>query len=287
MASRTLDDLNEFFDFEQLEHDHGAQASSDRQHVGSYNPELDTVMDWTASDLVPLPAEHVLLPQNVHIPNIFDNVGIHDHSQWPLANVPVQSFPEENPSIDSNSFPGFVEASISDPQYPPNAAPLSSSTAYDPLNPTGYEVRTTGGFSATHETQLLASPKPSLEVVAAPSLVKDGSAPSRSRPTALLRQGSTASWKPASAKRKGAQGRIPLEAKQILEDEFIANPYPCSWEMDIIAHQANLDVKKVRNWFNNTRARKKGGGGCSFAMLSQQICLLVYRTRAYQTHHLK
>jgi hypothetical protein len=30
--------------------------------------------------------------------------------------------------------------------------------------------------------------------------------------------------------------------------------------MDIIAHQANLEVKKVRNWFNNTRARKKGEG---------------------------
>jgi hypothetical protein len=33
-----------------------------------------------------------------------------------------------------------------------------------------------------------------------------------------------------------------------------------TWELDIIAHQANLDVKKVRNWFNNTRARQKCGG---------------------------
>jgi hypothetical protein len=37
--------------------------------------------------------------------------------------------------------------------------------------------------------------------------------------------------------------------------------------MDIIAHQANLDVKKVRNWFNNTRARKKGGGMFRLLML--------------------
>ncbi|KAH8722495.1 hypothetical protein GQ44DRAFT_622712 [Phaeosphaeriaceae sp. PMI808] len=80
------------------------------------------------------------------------------------------------------------------------------------------------------------------------------------RPTTPLRQSSTASRKPASAKRKGPQSRIPLEAKQILEEEFSANPYPCSWEMDIIAHQANLEVKKVRIWFNNTRARKKGDG---------------------------
>jgi hypothetical protein len=43
----------------------------------------------------------------------------------------------------------------------------------------------------------------------------------------------------------------------MLEEEFAANPYPCSWEIDIIAHQANLDVKRVRNWYNNTRARKK------------------------------
>ncbi|KAL5448975.1 hypothetical protein PMIN07_004133 [Paraphaeosphaeria minitans] len=67
----------------------------------------------------------------------------------------------------------------------------------------------------------------------------------------------TVTRKPASAKRKGPSTRLPVEARQILEEEFAANPYPCSWEMDIIAHQANLDVKRVRNWFNNTRARKK------------------------------
>ncbi|PVH96771.1 hypothetical protein DM02DRAFT_534568 [Periconia macrospinosa] len=78
-----------------------------------------------------------------------------------------------------------------------------------------------------------------------------------SSPAPLKRSGTT-SRKPASATRKGASTRIPLEAKQMLEEEFSANPYPCSWEIDVIAHQANLDVKRVRNWFNNTRARKKG-----------------------------
>ncbi|KAL1600647.1 homeodomain mating type protein alpha2 [Paraconiothyrium brasiliense] len=67
----------------------------------------------------------------------------------------------------------------------------------------------------------------------------------------------TVTLKPASAKRKGPSTRLPVEARQMLEEEFAANPYPCSWEIDIIAHQANLDVKRVRNWFNNTRARKK------------------------------
>ena len=84
--------------------------------------------------------------------------------------------------------------------------------------------------------------------------------PASSRVPLPTRRPSSASWKPASAKRKGPQNRIPLESRQILEDEFATNPYPCSWEYDIIAHQANLDVKKVRNWFNNTRARKKGEG---------------------------
>jgi hypothetical protein len=280
MASRTLDDLNEFFDFEQLEHDNGAQAFSvsERQHVGPYDSGLDTVMDWAASDPAPLPAEHVLLPQNIHMPNVFDDLDLHDHSHWLPADISAQSFPEQNLSIDPNS-PSLVQAAASGHQYPPNAAPSSSSTV---PGPTGYEDRATSAFDTVHETHLLASPKPSLETTS-PSIVKDGSASSRARPNALTRQGSAASWKPASAKRKGPQGRIPLEAKQILEDEFIANPYPCSWEMDIIAHQANLDVKKVRNWFNNTRARKKGGGRISLTVLVWQACLLMYRSRSHPT----
>ena len=71
------------------------------------------------------------------------------------------------------------------------------------------------------------------------------------------RRSSTVTRKPASATRKGPSNRLPVDARQMLEEEYAANPYPCSWEIDIIAHQANLDVKRVRNWFNNTRARKK------------------------------
>jgi hypothetical protein len=77
------------------------------------------------------------------------------------------------------------------------------------------------------------------------------------KPTQRPQRSNTVTRKPASAKRKGPSTRLPEEARQILEEEFAANPYPCSWEIDIIAHQANLDVKRVRNWFNNTRARKK------------------------------
>ena len=46
-----------------------------------------------------------------------------------------------------------------------------------------------------------------------------------------------------------------------------------SWELDIIAHQANLDVKKVRNWFNNNRARKKGEGMLPMSMLTASFPL--------------
>jgi hypothetical protein len=79
-------------------------------------------------------------------------------------------------------------------------------------------------------------------------------------PSTLPQRNATVIHKPASAKRKGPSSRIPAEARQMLEEEFAANPYPCSWEIDIIAHQANLDVKRVRNWYNNTRARKKNSG---------------------------
>lgn len=66
--------------------------------------------------------------------------------------------------------------------------------------------------------------------------------------------------KPASARHKGASNRLSPETKQILEEEFASNPYPCSWELDIIAHQVSLDAKRVRIWFNNARARKKPAG---------------------------
>jgi hypothetical protein len=95
-----------------------------------------------------------------------------------------------------------------------------------------------------------------------------------SSPSTQPQRSATVVHKPASAKRKGPSTRIPAEARQMLEEEFAANPYPCSWEIDIIAHQANLDVKRVRNWYNNTRARKKTTGQschCSFGSLFLEL----------------
>jgi hypothetical protein len=94
------------------------------------------------------------------------------------------------------------------------------------------------------------------------------------RPRRLPIRAEFDSRKPASAKHKGSSTRIPLEARQMLEDEFSTNPYPCSWEIDIIAHQASLDAKRVRNWFNNARARKKVQ---SESPLHPLLCSLTYR----------
>lgn len=80
-------------------------------------------------------------------------------------------------------------------------------------------------------------------------------AASRNRPASP-----TASRKSASAKQKGARSRIPPESRRILEDEFMTNPYPSSRKMDIIAHQANLNVSKVRNWFTRARSAKDDKG---------------------------
>lgn len=101
-----------------------------------------------------------------------------------------------------------------------------------------------------------------------------------------LKQARTSTHKPASAKRKGPSNRLPVEARQMLEEEFAANPYPCSWEMDIIAHQANLDVKRVRNWYNNTRARKKPQpSGSLLATLTIALLVSLINDRIIQRCH--
>ncbi|KAF2194908.1 hypothetical protein K469DRAFT_545486 [Zopfia rhizophila CBS 207.26] len=77
--------------------------------------------------------------------------------------------------------------------------------------------------------------------------------------------------KQASGKRRTPHARISSEAKQVLEEKFASNPYPCAWEIDIIAYQTSLDAKKVRNWFNNARARRQcPQNSCPAAGLSDE-----------------
>jgi hypothetical protein len=265
MGSRAVvDDINEFFDFDQLECDHhGAQAATrPEQHYVDLFYGLGDVMamDWATNDLVPLPTADNFTPGDIQTLNTFDHVSSYGHHQWSSVERPCNPLRETEACIDPLSIQD-INATPSQ-SHPMNPAPLSSLSAFD-LRTVSHDHGMIDSFNMAREGSLPPLEVPPLEV-SAPLALEDASISDRGHTSAPLRQASVVSWKPASAKRKGPQSRIPLEARQILEDEFAANPYPVAWEMDIIAHQANLDVKKVRNWFNNTRARQKGGGAFPF-----------------------
>ncbi|KAI9653640.1 MAG: hypothetical protein M1821_006987 [Bathelium mastoideum] len=52
------------------------------------------------------------------------------------------------------------------------------------------------------------------------------------------------------------RGRIPSEAKAVLEQHFEQNAYPTKDEVEQLANQLNLKPKTVKNWFGNTRQRR-------------------------------
>lgn len=287
MATNASDNLDEFFDFARLEHDHGSRLSTGLGHDPSKPitlPDDVMVMDWATDATTTICPTDTFLPHDVHMQVSYEETPISKIAQqWPLVDVPHQSSSlARDESVTTLAIPTWHmcgPADVQDPihyQEPRSFPPSSSYHAREQLEPTieDDDEGLKGVLSLPQEptTTQLDHSKPGNHGSQAsePSAV-----PPRDRPAAPLRQASIASWKPASAKRKGPQSRIPLEARQILEDEFTANPYPCSWEMDIIAHQANLDVKKVRNWFNNTRARKKGGGRFRLANIGYASCLRI------------
>jgi hypothetical protein len=175
------------------------------------------------------------------------------YDQWTMAETPLQ--PLSHSSIDLVALPWSASNIPDGGDHPPShelaVAPSSSMQSIGEV-----DQLASGTVPHCESSPNDAVDKPSTEI---PGLAST-KPPVDGRALLPTRHAASASWKPASAKRKGPQSRIPLEAKQILEDEFATNPYPCNWEYDIIAHQANLEVKKVRTWFNNTRARKKGEG---------------------------
>ncbi len=274
MAAAAIDSLDEFFDFARLEHDHihhTVANSCQQQHDPFLLPEDNTVsaMDWatTHESMATCPAS-VFLPNDVYMQDAFEpSSANHNTQQWPLIDAPGPSFSSSSSSTTTGAGVHNMKSSTLSPWHPDSLVATQNSATSRALystipSPSSLSLR-------QHEVDLIETFNVLDESAAAQlgeSTPGNDSAPAsdasatRTRPTAPRRQASVTSWKPASAKRKGPQSRIPFEARQILEDEFTANPYPCSWEMDIIAHQANLDVKKVRNWFNNTRARKKCEG---------------------------
>jgi hypothetical protein len=269
MAFHALEDLNEFFDFDQLDNDHGAQTSDGQHgqqfgHVGHFEDVM--AIDWAAGETLPQPVLDDDFHQDSCMYNGFDDYQVVGGLQWPLTDIPLHLMTSrdagEGSDLDSAGHVSKAESAIPGEQLSSIDTPYSSS----PRSNTEHIASGDHHFSLSSSSDLVAARHTNLPTLDLPKVIATApttlDVPSTSRigPSASSRLGTTPSWKPASAKRKGPQSRIPLEARQILEDEFTANPYPCSWEMDIIAHQANLEVKKVKNWFNNTRARKKVEG---------------------------
>jgi hypothetical protein len=297
MPPHACDEMDEFFDFSALVQDHRSDISCNPQLLQSdaiYSMDnvvaMDWAMDWTTDSATIHPTD-VILPYETQTHEMPSELyTAHESQQWPLDDHDVGDL-----ALNGNgSMVPPATSTWQQGSYTPandliynvsraNSPPLSSSFAH-----TQSELIADNDDEGS--VDMLGTPRESI-----PAQHKDVSiqgsdililetqqAVSPFRPSGPLRPSTNASWKPASAKRKGPQSRIPLEAKQILEDEFAANPYPCSWEIDIIAHQANLDVKKVRNWFNNTRARAKGGGKC-VPTLSVLEVAYVYRTQIHYT----
>lgn len=256
MSTNALDNMDDFFDFARLEQDHGFQATEgfNQQQTEPFGIDDIVAMDWVPDQLATIEQADALLP------NALESVHVcHDALQWPVPNHTGQPSIADVGELDPETVPYWSTGNAaSSKTHSTLSHPLASPTQ----KITSVEGRideqgSMGAFSPIELSSLrLDQPLDHSNTV----IEDDGSAITQTRPKTRLRQNTNAAWKPASAKRKGPQNRLPLEARQILEDEFAANPYPCSWEMDIIAHQANLDVKKVRNWFNNTRARKKVEG---------------------------
>ena len=224
MASDDI--LDEFFDFAQLEHDNGMHGCSVEHEFDIHD--FDALTPYDGMDWQPTgPATAAILaalPSGVH------------------ADDPLPPSPSFFNSKDFHSN-AVLTASL------PRESYLSSEGLGNPALPQrsshdALQMPTYGTATGSR----------------APVLARDELQVHNSTPSTQPQRSATVVHKPASAKRKGPLTRIPVEARQMLEEEFASNPYPCSWEIDIIAHQANLDVKRVRNWYNNTRARKKNTG---------------------------
>ncbi|KAJ8112486.1 hypothetical protein OPT61_g5161 [Boeremia exigua] len=242
-----MSDLEEFFDFARLERDSAVYSALPHvQNDGSVFAEGPASMDWqpAAPDHTQMPKQPSQEPcmewpltETLNQSSVYNDA----NTAWPISNTFIEHSQRQchelTPSLSLQAHDRLNTCTDQRPAIAlPQADGVHDSSHDNPIHRSSDRL----------EAQVLGNNKPTPFTTAKVAL------PTRRTPSA--------NWKPASAKRKGPQSRLSLESRQILEDEFATNPYPCSWEYDIIAHQANLDVKKVRNWFNNTRARNKGEG---------------------------
>jgi hypothetical protein len=139
MASNTMNGMDEFFDFDQLEHDHGTQSTTvfGIRNDGPFCDPVDVMaMDWATSASGPSPAE-------CHMQSAFDSFAIQDQAQWPLAGTLPQNLFEGVSIVDAVSTSHDADADIAIAPAPSNippiagAAPLSS---FSPLDVSGISI---------------------------------------------------------------------------------------------------------------------------------------------------
>ena len=248
--AETHNNMDEFFDFAQLERDSDPHYSSLAVNDGNCTfTECVTTMDWQ--------------PSVVGCTSSLPSAALTMHNES-TSDIPTDLARGFNLAEILNQPLGLMHSNLVPPTWPVNDLPVTDGYQqhFEPSHTPSISFQVLGATKmvggGVNDTPALAlSPTPegnpsqygrSKDKVVPVTQDSDHNRPiphSAVRISLPTRYASSATWKPASAKRKGPQSRIPLEARQILEDEFATNPYPCSWEMDIIAHQANLDVKKV------------------------------------------
>ncbi|ORX99492.1 hypothetical protein BCR34DRAFT_592895 [Clohesyomyces aquaticus] len=76
---------------------------------------------------------------------------------------------------------------------------------------------------------------------------------SSSEPVLLTDEGGNTS----SQRRLGQLPRLPIAAKQFLEEMFDRNPYPSPEEIEQFSTRIHINAKRIRNWFGNTRCRRE------------------------------
>ncbi|KAF2260938.1 hypothetical protein CC78DRAFT_570927 [Lojkania enalia] len=170
-----------------------------------------------------------------------------------LAALPFSDLPNVDQHYPDQDFNGHMgQASVPEmPQFPLVGPDLSNDREQTSTFP---EARNFGLVQSCDMTPISLALQPFQNVLAeSPAPKNQERVPDPSADLVPVSR----RIKPPSSKARGPQSRIPPESKEKLELEFASNPYPCHWEIDIIAHKTGLEAKRVRNWFNNTRARKQ------------------------------
>lgn len=236
MDADALDNMDEFFDFAALDQnaDSGSNHFPKQQSVPLIQPDDVTNIDWAVE-----PAAHHSPTDDFQLNDMpmydvsqfFSTGGV--SQQWPsshgtdglvsrmvergLARTTDQSWQTDKPQRMAGSMT-HDEANLNIPSsYSPSLGLMQCNNVHgnnggSPADTLDYRLEQSA--SQIDRSTIPANTSFPLSQVPISSV-------------AAQQEAFSGTWKPASAKRKGPQSRIPLEARQILEDEFAVNPYPC------------------------------------------------------------